>query len=90
VADEQWAVTVTLSNRDVRVLVNSSGTLEEAKANLDAFIKNEKPFRGDWVGAEDVWVARAHVVAASVVQLSVEIHAPASPAMPGPAPDLQD
>jgi hypothetical protein len=65
-ADEQWAVTVTLSNGDTRALVNSAGTLEQAKATLDAFIKNEKPFRGDWVAAEDVWVARAHVVEATV------------------------
>jgi hypothetical protein len=68
-AGEQWTVTLTLSNGETRVLSNSTGTLEEAKANLDAFIKNNDPYRGDWVGAEHVWVARAHIVEASVLPL---------------------
>lgn len=57
---------MTLSNDDVRVLVNSARTLEEAKANLQAFVDKRSPFKGDWVAAEDVWVARAHVIQGTV------------------------
>jgi hypothetical protein len=66
---DQWAVAVTLSNGQTRLLSESAGTAEEAQSNLDAFIKNDDPYRGDWIGAEHTWIARAHVVEASIVPL---------------------
>lgn len=65
-AEEQWAVTVTLSNGETRVLASSNGALEVAKSNLEAFINKRAPFGSDWVAAEHSWVARTHIVEASV------------------------
>jgi hypothetical protein len=64
--EEQWAVTVTLSNGETRELASSTGALEVAKTNLDAFINKRAPFGSDWVAAEHSWVARTHVVEASL------------------------
>ena len=66
-AEEQWAVAVTLSNGETRVLASSAGALDVAKSNLDAFLEKRAPFGGDWVAAEHSWIARTHVVEASVV-----------------------
>ena len=66
--EEQWAVTVTLSNGETRELASSAGALEVAKSNLDAFIKKRAPFGSDWVAAEHSWVARAQVVEASLTR----------------------
>jgi len=41
--EEEWAVAITLSNGETRVLANSAGTLEVAKSNLDAFINKRSP-----------------------------------------------
>lgn len=65
-AEEQWAVTVTLSNGETRVLASSNGALEVAKSNLEAFINKRAPFGSDWVAAEHSWVARTHIVEAFV------------------------
>lgn len=67
--EQQWVVRLTLSNGETRVLSSSAGDIEVAKSNLEAFIKNEDPYRGDWFGAEQAWVARGHVVEATVVPL---------------------
>jgi hypothetical protein len=64
--EEQWAVSVTLSSGEKRVLASSTGALEVAKSNLDAFVNKRAPFGSDWVAAEHSWIARAHVVEASV------------------------
>lgn len=64
--ETQWAVSVTLSNGETRVLASSSGALDVAKSNLDAFIDKRAPFGGDWVAAEHSWLARTHIVEASV------------------------
>jgi hypothetical protein len=63
---EQWAVTVTLSNGETRVLASSTGALEVAKSNLDAFFNKRAPFGSDWVAAEHSWLARTQIVEASV------------------------
>ena len=74
--EEQWAVTVTLANGETRVLSSSAGALEVAKSNLDAFINKRAPFSSDWVAAEHSWVARAHVVETTLVQLSAAARDP--------------
>ena len=68
-AEEQWAVTVTLGSGETRVLASSAGALEVAKNNLDAFLNKRAPFGSDWVAAERSWVARAHIVEATVTPL---------------------
>jgi hypothetical protein len=68
-ADEQWAVRVTLSSGEKFVLASSAGALEVAKNNLDAFVNKRAPFGSDWVAAEQSWIARAHVTEASLVSV---------------------
>jgi hypothetical protein len=68
--EEQWAVAVTLSNGETRVLASSTGALEVAKNNLDAFINKRAPFGSDWVAAEHSWVVRTHVVETTLIQVS--------------------
>jgi hypothetical protein len=70
--EEEWAVAITLSNGETRVLANSAGTLEVAKSNLDAFINKRSPFGSDWVGAEHSWIARTHVVEATITPVGGE------------------
>jgi hypothetical protein len=68
-AEEQWGVAVMLTNGETRVLASSTGAVDVAKSNLDAFREKRAPFGGDWVAAEHSWIARAHVVEASIVSV---------------------
>jgi hypothetical protein len=67
--EEQWAVAVTLSNGETRVLASSAGALEVAKSNLDAFLNERAPFGSDWIAAEHSWIARAHILEATLVSV---------------------
>ena len=68
-SEEQWTVTLTLTNGESRNLASSTGALEVAKSNLDAFVTKRAPFSSDWVAAEHSWIARSHVVEASLTRV---------------------
>jgi hypothetical protein len=69
-SEKTWGVAVTLSTGKTHTLVASTGTKKHAEGALDAFLQRVGlPYSGDWVEADDAWVARAQIVEARVVAL---------------------
>lgn len=65
-----WEVQLTLSNGETYYLANAGGPGERAGQSYDAFVARRAPFDGEFVETVDgPAVARAHVVAVSIVPL---------------------
>jgi hypothetical protein len=72
-AETKFAVQVTLSNSETRVLSRSRSTGDvevDGPRQLDSLIPNSGPLQGDWLDTDNYTiVARAHIIEAGVIQL---------------------